>query len=310
MRIDYLRKLYLVQRFYPAKTFFMIFFIMGNFYAQQSDFFPLKVGNSYLYKYYSEEAQMRMPFPDDSTLYNGSLQYKILSKSESDSMIVWKVQEIDTIFRTSNTNPNIYPIYVNQTFELFENKTGKHELTATDYCGIWTFPSVRVKLQTTRYVNTIALTFINTGFASPFLSYYSDSLFFKKDIGLIKYCGFTILNGGHPSQKQTNDYIELVSFTVGIEPNLPKKRANLILSNYPNPFNPATRIVFELPQKEHVAVKVYDILGKEIKTLFEGEKSAGEQTLTFYGAGLPSGIYICRLTSMTMSKSIKMLFLK
>ncbi len=66
--------------------------------------------------------------------------------------------------------------------------------------------------------------------------------------------------------------------------------------NYPNPFNPRTRIRFDLPAAAEVRLVVFDLLGREVVTLADGEMDAGGHVVTFDGEGLASGAYFCRLT--------------
>jgi len=65
--------------------------------------------------------------------------------------------------------------------------------------------------------------------------------------------------------------------------------------NYPNPFNPTTQIPYTIPQSGEVSLKVYDLLGEEVATLFEGVRQAGSYTARFDGTGLASGVYLYRL---------------
>jgi hypothetical protein len=65
--------------------------------------------------------------------------------------------------------------------------------------------------------------------------------------------------------------------------------------NYPNPFNPSTKINFSLAADSKVMLKIYDILGQEVTTLFNGDLSAGEHNLDFNASGLNSGVYLYRL---------------
>ena len=62
--------------------------------------------------------------------------------------------------------------------------------------------------------------------------------------------------------------------------------------NYPNPFNPTTVISYQLAVNSLVSLKVYDILGRIVQTLVEGEQPAGSYQATFDGSHLGSGIYI------------------
>jgi hypothetical protein len=67
--------------------------------------------------------------------------------------------------------------------------------------------------------------------------------------------------------------------------------------NYPNPFNPSTKISFTIPKADHVSLVVYDMLGKEISTLVDAELGAGTHAVTFDGKNLASGTYIYRIRS-------------
>jgi hypothetical protein len=80
--------------------------------------------------------------------------------------------------------------------------------------------------------------------------------------------------------------------------------------NYPNPFNPATNIKFRIAEFGFVILKIYDVLGNEVATLVNEAKSAGEYEVIFNGDGLPSGIYLCRLTTGSLAETRKMLLLK
>ena len=67
--------------------------------------------------------------------------------------------------------------------------------------------------------------------------------------------------------------------------------------NFPNPFNPTTQIVFDLPQEAKVTLEIFDINGHKIATLAEGQKAAGRYHVVFDGQNLASGVYIYRLTT-------------
>lgn len=80
--------------------------------------------------------------------------------------------------------------------------------------------------------------------------------------------------------------------------------------NFPNPFNPVTTIRFTIADFEFISLKVYDVLGNEITTLFNEEKPAGSYEVEFNNEGLPSGIYFYRLTAINYSETKKMILLK
>lgn len=80
--------------------------------------------------------------------------------------------------------------------------------------------------------------------------------------------------------------------------------------NYPNPFNPTTTIKFSLPQWGQVTLKVYDVAGRKVTTLLDGELSAGEHGVTFEGKDLSSGVYFYRLQSGQFVQTQKLLLVK
>jgi photosystem II stability/assembly factor-like uncharacterized protein len=80
--------------------------------------------------------------------------------------------------------------------------------------------------------------------------------------------------------------------------------------NYPNPFNPTTKINYSVPQLGLVTIKVYDLLGKEVATLIDEEKNAGNYQIDFNGYGLPSGIYFYKLTAGNFSETKKLVLMK
>ena len=105
---------------------------------------------------------------------------------------------------------------------------------------------------------------------------------------------------------------------VGIQPfssEIPKSFA--LYQNYPNPFNPNTKIKFELPKSAFAKVVVYDLLGKDIKTLVNEQLNAGVYSVDFNGANLASGIYLYKLevrqagsSTVDFSETKKMVLIK
>ena len=67
------------------------------------------------------------------------------------------------------------------------------------------------------------------------------------------------------------------------------------LGSYPNPFNPTTNIGYQLIENSRVSIKVYDILGRQILTLVDGNKTAGQYTAVFDGSHFASGVYFVRM---------------
>ncbi|MBD3179316.1 MAG: T9SS type A sorting domain-containing protein [Candidatus Latescibacteria bacterium] len=88
-----------------------------------------------------------------------------------------------------------------------------------------------------------------------------------------------------------------------------------LVSVYPNPFNPATRIRFDLSRKGPVSIVVYDVSGRAVRTLKEGTMDVGRHELTWNGintagGNVSSGVYFCRMVTEGTSQTIKMVLLR
>jgi len=84
----------------------------------------------------------------------------------------------------------------------------------------------------------------------------------------------------------------------------------MLFQNYPNPWNPSTTIKYTIAENSTVSIKVYDILGNEIRSLVNEKKPAGNYEITFSAANIPSGIYFYRLQAGNFIETKKMVFLK
>ena len=83
-----------------------------------------------------------------------------------------------------------------------------------------------------------------------------------------------------------------------------------LIQNYPNPFNPTTTISYQISQRGLVTLKVYDVLGKDVVTLVNNEKPAGNYEVEFDASELPSGVYFYQLKAGSFIKTNKMIYLK
>ncbi|MBK9099323.1 MAG: choice-of-anchor D domain-containing protein [bacterium] len=89
----------------------------------------------------------------------------------------------------------------------------------------------------------------------------------------------------------------------------------ILFQNYPNPFNPSTSVKFQVPKTSDVTIKIYDMLGQEVRTLFSGEVLRGTYTtewdgLSNAGVRMSSGTYIYRMTAGEFVQSKKMVYVK
>ena len=116
----------------------------------------------------------------------------------------------------------------------------------------------------------------------------------SNDFWLTTNRGIYQLTGLKPVSVQSADIAE--------SPNL--------LNIYPNPFNPVTVISYHLQVQSDVRLVVFDLLGREVTTLVNERKEAGNYTAVFDGKTVTSGIYFCRLTTGKYTKTLKMMLIK
>ena len=83
-----------------------------------------------------------------------------------------------------------------------------------------------------------------------------------------------------------------------------------LIQNYPNPFNPTTKITYTLPEISFVTLKVYDLLGNEIATLVNEDKSAGRYEVSWDAKDYTSGIYFYQFRAKDFVETKKMLLIK
>ena len=83
-----------------------------------------------------------------------------------------------------------------------------------------------------------------------------------------------------------------------------------IAQNYPNPFNPSTIIEYQLPEQSHIKLTVYDILGREVKTIVNEFKNPGNYKVEFNASDMATGIYFYRIVAGNFTAVKRMLLLK
>ncbi|MGB2866953.1 MAG: T9SS type A sorting domain-containing protein [Bacteroidota bacterium] len=117
--------------------------------------------------------------------------------------------------------------------------------------------------------------------------------------------------GSYPVQAYVVDFRDkVVSTSVLSTDATPAHSAPSLVNNYPNPFNPQTIIMFQLPTAADVTLTVFDVLGREVARIVDGELQAGSYRARFEASHLRSGVYFYRLRSGTFFQTRRMLLLK
>ncbi len=101
---------------------------------------------------------------------------------------------------------------------------------------------------------------------------------------------------------------EMITSVTPPSGNIPK--SFLLSQNYPNPFNPSTVINYQLPTNGQVALRIFDVLGREVRTLVNERQTAGSHSVIFDGTNLPSGVYFYQLRAGDYAATKKLLLLK
>jgi len=132
-------------------------------------------------------------------------------------------------------------------------------------------------------------------------------------------CLIRICNRDHNNIFDISDSVFVISGSTGIlelfGESIPTEFD--LMQNFPNPFNPVTKIYYALPEVSNVEIKLYDVLGKELQTLVKEIKEAGYHKIIFDASNLPSGIYFYKLQAVptgrqagSFVKTNKMILLK
>ena len=236
-------------------------------------------------------------------------QNGVILKS-TDGGINWAQQITDTIKQLNS----IY--FVDETNGWTVGKDGDI-LHATDGGESWTRQSSGTKnpLFSTHFIDnnngwivgaykTILRT-INGGEQwENVFSPYSDNYW---KISFVNSLTGWIFGGSNIILKTTNGGITLI----GDEKNVPEVPLIISLSqNYPNPFNPTTKITYAVPYSVMVELKIYNVLGQEIKTIVNEEKQAGIYEVEFNAIQLASGIYFYTISAGDFHQTKKLVLLK
>jgi hypothetical protein len=108
--------------------------------------------------------------------------------------------------------------------------------------------------------------------------------------------------------RKNDDFVGYSPVGVGDEINLPIEYS--LKQNYPNPFNPATTISYSIPKAGNVSLRIFNVLGQEVRSLINEYQNAGTYRVSFDASSLTSGVYFYSLTSDNFVQVKKMMLVK
>jgi len=152
---------------------------------------------------------------------------------------------------------------------------------------------------------------VDSGICAPHSSVDIEFLFDATEIDTGDYYATIIINNNDPVTPTVIVPIHMiVSSTVGFEDEELQPLTYSLVQNYPNPFNPSTTIKYSIPELSKVMLTLFNLLGEEVVTLVNEEQNAGNYSIEFNAASLPSGVYFYQLTAGSFIETKKMLLLK
>ncbi|HTP12148.1 MAG TPA: Ig-like domain-containing protein [Bacteroidota bacterium] len=133
--------------------------------------------------------------------------------------------------------------------------------------------------------------------------------------GMLRFDSFQLKYAAGAKIKSGTIYVAQVQVVTGTLTGIQPIAGSIPLSfgldqNYPNPFNPSTAISYQLSAASQVTLKVFDLLGREVATLVNGERQPGRYSVTWDASGLSSGVYLCRLQAGNLVQTRKMVLMK
>lgn len=275
------------------------------------DFFPLTVGNSWTYKYYDLDDEAPGDFLNN---YFGTGSYRIISKNLSADSTVWHFEQIRNLTHFSSfngENGTTTSLIDTIFFDLVEYNSNNHRIvipSAYIYPYSFLCQPFSDSLQFSRYAPdtlqdtlTINRTWIN--------HLWRVNAQFQEQVGMIQLT----YNNDYPTGHM--DYAAdtlLSSILMSVSTNKVSLRPQdfVLDQNFPNPFNPSTTISLITTKSSKVTVKIYNLLGQLVETLFNGTLSTGNHSLIWHASNQSSGVYFCIATSDETVKSIKLILIK
>ncbi len=219
----------------------------------------------------------------------------------------WVCGSDTTILKTTDSGNSWLPQNVESIFMRYSVFTVFHSIQFTDENNGWAVGQGGVMIRTTN------------GGTNWILQQEPMSKFFRSVFFLDDKTGWLVGNGGAILSTKTAG--EVTTTVLDNKYNIPNTFS--LSQNYPNPFNPTTKIEYTIPTSpqtplfnkergrgEVIILKIYDILGREIKTLVNKQQPPGNYEVTFDGSEFASGVYFYRLQVGNYSQTKKLILLK
>ena len=252
-----------------------------------------------------------------AALIKGSLYVNLLSSVHSGGEIrgqVW-LNTGTAFFTTLTSGQSVPPLVTSGSgtaWISYLNDTLKSHITIAGLTSAFSASHFHLGAKGTNGGVVHPISFLSESTAADAWSSFDDASLVALMKGGLYINVYTSLNPGGEIRGQVlpSDIDEITSLT-SVEEKPASVPLNYELSqNYPNPFNPSTTINYSLPKSGFVTIKVYNILGKEVATLVNGQLPAGNYRAIFDGNDNASGVYFYRMTTEGASYTKKLILMR
>lgn len=297
----------------------ILFLLSFQLYSQnrQDDYFPLRVGNSWMYKYSTYRFEQLADYIVTDT---GLAKYSVVAKTVATDSILWNILQLRNVTRHYHKYfpPNVdttYNVTDSVTFNVVEYLANNHRLISwSNWETVFCFS--RQFIDSNSFYRYYPLLKYDTSSFSIYTRYSFNNyiaeeikLSIQKNIGItfssysapgitgwVPKSNHVLLEAMITSMNVTHDEVIVDNFTLS--------------QNYPNPFNPITSLTLKTQKECSLSINVYDELGRLIYSIDKKNYQSGVHTLYWNASQSSSGVYFCVARSDKFSKSIKMVLLK
>jgi hypothetical protein len=282
------------------------------------DVFPLSVHRVFTYVYRCDTTEYQLiTYVGGISVDSGSVVYTVVDSTRvSDTTVVWWITERSSLVHRTRNYRNwhtgeacpdtTFLINDSSHFSLTERLNGRNELRSRSM--IWSFPVQDPVQPVFRYVDASPDT-MHWQLTSSIWGF--ETLVFSQALGLAQWN-----RRSHLTPSSSNPVVLTISVFLAGTPTTTGPPATgrpvtwSLEQNFPNPFNPDTRIQFHLGGAARVRLAVYDLLGREGAILVAEAKPKGSYQAIFNAGDLPTGLYVYRLSAGPFMQARRMVIVR
>lgn len=285
-------------------------------------YFPMKTGTIYVF-YYDQhipgyQNRIKSRITKDTVFSNGHKYFKFSN---------YPTFVNDYWYRVDSTTGSIYRYDSNSNCSFYHKDSFVDSLAAMPNDILYSCGSSIGNYYTCQALTSSSVFNMNV-FVKRYYYYYgppppqgttSATTYYSTNFGIITYDGIT--NGHFSTFQYTYTLLGCVmngvvygdtamnpSGIINLNSSIPEKFS--LAQNFPNPFNPETIITFNIPKNSFVKLKVYDVSGKELTVLVNGNLDAGSYNYQWDGDSFTSGVYFYRLEANEFVETKRMVLIK